>query len=222
VLTVVTNGPVAGWIGLAFFVPCTGIFTFNLFKPPRLTLTIEGFRFSHLWRLGPLFEWPLVHGFHPWSSGLGTTLIAFTYDGEARRWHGLLAQANRSLTHGNAALPSTYGRRPQELADLLERWRLAHAAGSPQGGEQNQQADPEASSERQPSTSASPVANHTGGVWHVIDNQSPPTFKPYYVARCTCDWVGFPRTGRRAEERARKDALTHTPDITPGLRRPVG
>lgn len=122
-LTVATNGPAAGWIGLVFFLPCTGVFMFNLVKPPRLILTREGFRFINLWRKSALFEWHRARDFHPFSVAWGTTLIAFTYDGDAARWHGLLARANRALSDGNAALPTTYGMKPHDLANLLERWR---------------------------------------------------------------------------------------------------
>lgn len=221
-LTVVTHGLDAGWIGLAFFVPCTGIFTFNLVKPPRLILTGQGFRFFNLWRRSPLFEWGLAHGFRPRTVTYWTTIIAFTYDGDAPRWRGLLAAANRAMTKRNAALPSTYGMRPQDLADLLERWRRTYAGDAAPEPGPNSLATARARSTGQSSATAGTDAEHTAEVWLVVDNQDPPTFKPYYAAHCTCGWVGFARSGRRAQERAQEDATSHTPDVTPDVRRPVG
>jgi hypothetical protein len=42
---------------------------------------------------------------------------------------------------------------------------------------------------------------------------------PYFVAMCSCDWVG---RDRPTEEEARRDAEDHTSNVRPGLERPVG
>lgn len=69
---------------------------------------------------------------------------------------------------------------------------------------------------------AATATSHKAEVWHVKDNQSPPTFDPYYVAHCSCDWVGPARTTADAESRAFDDARTHTPDVAAGVAQPLG
>lgn len=66
------------------------------------------------------------------------------------------------------------------------------------------------------------VSSHTAEVWHVVDNQKRPTFDPYYIAHCSCDWTGTAHSGPQAEQQAFQDARSHTPDVTAGVQRPLG
>lgn len=75
---------------------------------------------------------------------------------------------------------------------------------------------------RRPSPAAGGHSSHTAEVWHVIDNQKRPTFDPYFIAHCSCDWTGTAHSGPGAEQQALNDARSHTPDVAPGVQRPLG
>jgi hypothetical protein len=66
-----------------------------------------------------------------------------------------------------------------------------------------------------------PTGVHDGEVWYVVDNKQPPTFEPYYVAHCSCDWVGPARPGVDGADVARRDALAHTPKVSVEVTRPL-
>jgi hypothetical protein len=66
------------------------------------------------------------------------------------------------------------------------------------------------------------VSGHTAEVWYVVDNQKRPTFDPYFIAHCSCDWTGTARSGPQAQQEAFRDARSHTPDVTKTVQRPLG
>ena len=110
------------FFGLGALVACAGIA-----RPARLTIGSHGFRFTNLGRPSPTFAWSKTSHFHPWSPAVGVTFVAFEYDGPKPVYRGRLARLNRSLAGGNCSLPSTYGLKPTELCELLERRRAAHS-----------------------------------------------------------------------------------------------
>ena len=131
VLVVATDGSAAGWLGLVFFGLCTVAIGLNLVLPSRLELNTRGFRFIGMGRRSSVFDWRLSRHFRAWSPARGTTMIAFDYDGDARRYRGLLARLNRALTSGNVALPTTYGLTPSELVHLLSDWQRRYGEEHP-------------------------------------------------------------------------------------------
>lgn len=60
-------------------------------------------------------------------------------------------------------------------------------------------------------------------IWRVSDSEArKPTFEPFYVAHCACDWAGPAREGGQAESLARSDALEHTDNVTTEVLAPLG
>jgi hypothetical protein len=72
-----------------------------------------------------------------------------------------------------------------------------------------------------PSGTSAPCAG-PAKVWRVADEENRgPKFAPYYVARCQCAWIGPTREGADAEHSARRDALSHTPNVIDGVSNPL-
>jgi len=91
-----------GWLVALFFGVCSTAFSI------------------HLWRRCPLIRWDSVSEFDvALIPGSRIRKVVFSRDSP----HPRLAALNRSLVGATDALPDTYGRTPDQLADLMNEWR---------------------------------------------------------------------------------------------------
>jgi hypothetical protein len=120
VFVIVTDGGIVGWFGLVFF----GSLVFAVqFMPSAsyLSLTAEGFIVSALFRKWPLIRWEDVSEFRVASvPPTGTKMVVFDWHRSAKQ---RLRKINRALVGAGEGLPDTYGLKPGELAELLNRRR---------------------------------------------------------------------------------------------------
>ena len=118
----VVSGRITGWFVGLFFGICSGALAIHLWPGASyLQLSADGFVACSLFRRQPLIRWDSVSEFHvapPLGSGI--KMVVFS---RGQSPHPCLAAINRSLTGATDALPDTYGRTPEELAELLNQWR---------------------------------------------------------------------------------------------------
>ncbi|MGI8809890.1 MAG: hypothetical protein ACR2KK_19020 [Acidimicrobiales bacterium] len=121
----------AGWATLAFGLVCLAVFVFIFFRPNRLELSADGFATVTLGRRWNV-EWSQCGEFGVYKDEytLGSTpMVVFDYDAPGKD-HVLLDLTAIALVGSNATLPETYGMSASDLAELLNRYRLA--AGAPE------------------------------------------------------------------------------------------
>ena len=114
---------IVGWFVGVFFGVCSAAFAIHLWPGASyLQLLPEGFVACSLFRRWPLIRWDSVSEFHVAPApGSGMRMVVFSRDSSR---HPRLAAINRSLVGATDALPDTYGRTPDELAALMNEWRL--------------------------------------------------------------------------------------------------
>ena len=119
--------PVIGYVNIAFFGLCAVVFLVQLHpKSSFLQVTAKGFRFSALFRQH-FVSWGDVTSFKTCRIGLNT-MVGWNYT-HTFSLHQRMRAANMALSGVEAALPNTYGMKP-ELLELLERHRaLASGPG---------------------------------------------------------------------------------------------
>jgi len=123
------HGPSAiVWLCILFFGICGAAFLAQLFPGASyLHIRGNGFEYCSLFRKSPLILWQDVSDFRvvriPPS---GKRMVVFDWDAApgygARRF-------NRSLIGATDGLPDSYGLRPEELAELLNDWRIRSTHG---------------------------------------------------------------------------------------------
>jgi hypothetical protein len=122
VFVIVTDGGIVGWFGLVFFGLGSLVFAVQ-FMPSAsyLSLTAEGFVVSALFRKWPLIRWEDVSAFRVAAAPpTGIKMVVFDWH---RGTKPLLRKINRALVGAGEGLPDTYGLKPGDLAELLNRWR---------------------------------------------------------------------------------------------------
>ena len=88
-----------------------------------LSLTTEGFIVSALFRKWPLIRWEDVSEFRVAAAPpTGMKMVVFDWH---RSTKPRLRRINRALVGAGEGLPDTYGLKPGDLAELLNRWRKA-------------------------------------------------------------------------------------------------
>ncbi len=121
----ITRGePVVGWSCVLFF--GLGVPVFGMqFLPGAsyLRLTQEGFVVCSLFRQKPLVSWQEASGFRVAPVPFSRTRLV-VYDSTSNPTNARTRRVNRSLIGADEGLPDTYGMKPQDLADLLNSWRL--------------------------------------------------------------------------------------------------
>jgi hypothetical protein len=124
---IVSGQGITGWFVTLFFGICSAAFAIQLSPGASyLQLSSEGFVACSLFRRQPLIRWDSVSEFHVAPApGSGMKMVVYSR-GHSR--HPRLAAINRSLVGATDALPDTYGRTPDELAALLNEWRLRGCA----------------------------------------------------------------------------------------------
>ena len=120
--------PVIGWIGIVFFGFGVLVFlTQLLFDPSWLYIRSDGFSYCNLFRKSPLILSRDVSDFRiarvPPS---GNRMVVF--DWNAAPSSGV-RRFNTGAVGATDALPETYGMGPEELAALLNDWRLRAISG---------------------------------------------------------------------------------------------
>ena len=124
VFVIVTDGGIVGWFGLVFFGLGSLVFAVQ-FMPSAsyLSLTTEGFIVSALFRKWPLIRWEDVSEFRVAAAPpTGMKMVVFDWH---RSTKPRLRRINRALVGAGEGLPDTYGLKPGDLAELLNRWRKA-------------------------------------------------------------------------------------------------
>jgi hypothetical protein len=116
----------AFWLVIGFFGLCSIVFGVMLLPGASfLRLEPDGFIVRSLYRQWPLTRWADVSKFATVRVSLVNTMVV--YD-EAKPRTARLASANKALFGFTSGLPDTYGMKPAELAELLNRWRAAALA----------------------------------------------------------------------------------------------
>lgn len=122
------DGEPMGWLVLGFFGLCALASLILLFPGASyLRLSSEGFEMRSLFR-SHAQKWSDVAGFHAGRIARNAMVLieyAPTYQ-RSRKARRIAAE----LTGAEGALPDTYGRSAEELAQLLNEWRRRH---TPQG-----------------------------------------------------------------------------------------
>jgi len=114
-----------GWLGIVFFGLCLSVSLICILpKASYLQLTPDGFTICSLFRAHTI-RWEDVTGF-----GVGrvftTKMVMFNYV-ESYRRSPKLRLLNTELTGFEAAMPDSYGLRHEDLADLLNRYKISLA-----------------------------------------------------------------------------------------------
>jgi hypothetical protein len=117
-----------GWFVALFFGVCSTAFAIHLLPGASyLDLSPDGFVVSSLFRRWPLIRWDSVSEFHVAPvPGSGVRKVVFSRDSSR---HARLAAISVSLVGATDTLPDTYGRTADQLAGLMNEWRL-RAIGS--------------------------------------------------------------------------------------------
>jgi hypothetical protein len=120
---IVSGEGIMGWFVALFFGVCSAAFAVHLWPGASyLQLSPEGFVACSLFRRQPLIRWDSVSEFRVAPvPGSGMKMVVYSCDHSR---HPRLAAVNRTLVGATDALPDTYGRTPDELAALLNEWRL--------------------------------------------------------------------------------------------------
>jgi len=114
---------VIDWVCAVFFAVGATVFTVQILPGASyLTISSDGFYFCSFFRRKPLIRWEEVAGFRvvrvpPSGHGLVAFERHMAEEGRVRR-------INRFLVGATDCLPDSYGLRPEELAELLNEWRL--------------------------------------------------------------------------------------------------
>jgi hypothetical protein len=123
------HGPSAiVWLCILFFGMCGAVLLAQLFPGASyLHIRGNGFEYCSLFRKSPLILWQDVSDFRvvriPPS---GKRMVVF--DREAAPDYGI-RRFNRSVIGATDGLPESYGLRPEELAELLNDWRMRSTRG---------------------------------------------------------------------------------------------
>ncbi|HSI62820.1 MAG TPA: hypothetical protein VLE43_06865 [Candidatus Saccharimonadia bacterium] len=122
----IQTGRPLGWFPAVVFALGIPVFGINLLpSASKLTLTPEGFAPTSLFRTQPVTPWSHVIQFVPAVVG-GNSTVGWDYV-EAHRPPGRAPAMSKSLNGCEAALPlERYGMTAQQLALLMEEWRLRH------------------------------------------------------------------------------------------------
>ena len=111
-------GLLAGFFGI-----CSAVFILQLIPSAAyLQLSPEGFVVRSLFRTGPPIAWKEACDFRV-SSYWGAQIVVFDEVGASEPHPKRLT---RSILGGEVGPPETYGRTPQELANLMNSWRARY------------------------------------------------------------------------------------------------
>lgn len=118
-----SSAKVIAWLSVGFFALCAVVFALQLVPGASyLRITDEGFVFCSLFRKSPLVPWREVSEFRVASVPPSShKLVVYDLNNALRP---AIRSVNRALVGASDGLPDTYGLKPQELADLLNSWRL--------------------------------------------------------------------------------------------------
>lgn len=122
-MSMIGAGSWKGWLVTLFFGLGTVLFAIQLLWPSAsyLDLSPDGFVVCALFRPSSLIRWDRVSEFRVVHiPPKRTKMVGFDVDTSLLP---SLAATVRRLTGANGALPDTYGRKPDELADLMNEWR---------------------------------------------------------------------------------------------------
>jgi len=117
--------PVTAYVNIGLFGLCAAVFLLQLH--PRcsyLILRADGFTFCALFRKHAI-RWQDTKGFVPVRVGINK-LVGWSYS-NAFQAHARARALNQALAGVDAALPDSYGMRPEELANFLNHLRSQFA-----------------------------------------------------------------------------------------------
>jgi hypothetical protein len=114
------SGEAIGWAALVFFGLCAAVAVVTLLPGAAyLRLEREGFVMCSLYRADRLRRWDEVTAFHVHSTP-GGAQVGFDFAPGAEPAGSGIARALAGVEGG---LPSTYGLKAEELAELMNLWR---------------------------------------------------------------------------------------------------
>jgi len=136
-------GAVLGWVLAVFFGACVVLGLVGFVKRDSLTLTERGFKMTMASQQVE-YRWEDVRGFYTFDRstlGIRRTVIGVDFVpgkggplvNRATRWADRLTAvpgtSSRLASRDSGSLQWTYGMEPDDLVNVLERWRRAHTAG---------------------------------------------------------------------------------------------
>lgn len=122
-VSMIGEGQWKGWPATVFFGLASVFFTINLFWPSAsyLDLSPDGFVVCALFRPSPLIRWDSVSEFRVVRiPPKRTKMVGFDVNASL---HPSLSATVRRVVGASGTLPDTYGRKPDELVDLMNQWR---------------------------------------------------------------------------------------------------
>jgi hypothetical protein len=119
---ILSGGGIANWFCGVFFGVCSTAFTIQLWPGASYLLLLpDGFVVCLLFRRRPLIRWDSVSEFRvALVPASGMRMVVFSRDPSP---NPRLASINRRLVGDTDGLPDSYGRKPDQLADVLNEWR---------------------------------------------------------------------------------------------------
>lgn len=120
---IVDTSPVTGWLAIGFFGLCVAVGIVNMLPgASHLRLDDAGFEMRSLFRPHRV-GWHEVAAFGVAQIALNR-IVGWNF-AAGHSGHERIRKLNTGLSGFEAALPDTYGRRADALADLLNAWRMA-------------------------------------------------------------------------------------------------
>lgn len=131
VLAVRTDGPVVGCLCLIVFGSGAVVFVIQLLPGASyLRLSPDGFTYCSLFRTWPKILWRDVSEFRTAYVSAGAVLVVYDSNSTSKP---TLRKINRVLVGATDGLSaSSYGLKPEELAELMNAWRARHLLKVPQ------------------------------------------------------------------------------------------
>ena len=120
-----TGGIIAGVILILLFGAGAVFMLGNIFLGSYLKLTEQGFEFYGSFRKN-FVNWSDVKNFYvtriPTPRGSSSKFVTYNYSDKYSKQE-LARNIAKSISGGEAMLPDNYGKKPEELADIMNSWK---------------------------------------------------------------------------------------------------